>query len=190
MNRRQPLPLRGRESNPYASPAAELDVTVPLSATEAAAWRNRFLIREAAIRSTGTMYYLMATLALLLATMAAINGSRSLPILAAAGGILAPMGAMVGWGLRRLDPRVRWAAAVPAVGLLVLFPPLGTAVGLLVLYLLFSPGSQPIFSSEYRRVVAQDPNRHQPWSYLISAVLLVFLLVALISPLLLKLPGH
>jgi hypothetical protein len=168
--------------NPFASPSADLEIQRPLTVEEAEALRDRLRIREAAIRSTGSMFYLLATLALVTVVTAALDRWPNLPVVAAAGGLLAVSAAAIGWGLRRLDPRFRFAAAIPAACLLFTFPPSGTAGGLLILYLVLGPGSRPIFSPAYQQLLRQTPYRYDPRSTLVSAALLAFLLVCVIVP--------
>jgi hypothetical protein len=146
--------------NPYASPMA----VGGTPSTEVEVIRMEHLSHEASIRSIGSLHYLGAILALLIwlpavlvlfFTVGAIGAPEVLLLALVLGFVV--LNVAIGRGLRRLHRGARVGAALFAVlGLLAL--PIGTLISGYILYLLFSPKGNRIFSEEYQEVVRQTPD--------------------------------
>jgi len=85
--------------------------------------------------------------------------------------VIATLGVYVGWGLKRLNSRVRIVAGVlSALGLIAI--PLGTLINGFFLYLLFNRKGKMVFSDEYRDVIRQTPDMRYRASWIVVAVLI------------------
>ena len=148
-----------------------------MSHAEAQAARQSLQVREAAIRSIGTLHYLIATVGAVTAISAIANGWTTWPMVVATSVTLVFYGCGVSWGLRRLDPRFRSLASVGA-GLALLLVPFGTLMGFVILYLLHSDVSQRVFQPAYRRIALKSLATTYTWSWFFSIVWLAYLFIA------------
>jgi len=154
--------------------------------------RRAHLAHEASIRSISTLYFfnsfagILATVALLSSLYFAIvhwrGGGESPLAWLSLGGIYVLLTALCFWtgiGLRRLDPRVKLAATLLTVMLLVCFP-VGTLIGGYILWLLHSEKGQRIFAPDYPAIVAATPHIIYRTSWLAKGLIL-FLIAAGVS---------
>lgn len=116
--------------------------------------RRDHLSHESSIQSVGFLCFLGAV-ACLLAGTALSASSRPWPgvFLLLLGGVYA----WTGFGLRRLERWSRVAAGVFS-GLALLNFPIGTLLGVYILYLLFSTKGAMVFSDQYKQVIKDTPH--------------------------------
>jgi hypothetical protein len=82
-----------------------------------------------------------------------------------------------GIGLRQLRGWARIPAAIVAA-VLMAFIPVGTVIGIYILYLLFSPKGSKVLSAEYRDIVALTPDiryRTPRWFWILIATVMLAL---------------
>lgn len=165
--------------NPYQAPAVEA-VASPL-ASDVREIRETHLKHEASIKAVGLLCILGGVL--LLGSFAFVS------IETIAAGTLAESPAMgllfavafgtlqliSGIGLRQLQGWSRIPATIVAAVSMVSVP-VGTVIGVYVLYLLFSPKGSKVLSAEYRDIVALTPELH----YRTSRRFWIFILVAML----------
>jgi hypothetical protein len=144
--------------NPYASPMSSGYVP----STDAEAIRRELLSHEASVCLIGTLYYLGAFLALPLALFPLgmmLRGEGDsfvfILLLIIVGFIMTNV--MIGRGLRRFHPAARIVASLFALMGLMAFP-IGTLISGYILYLLYSPKGNRIFSAEYQEIIRQTPD--------------------------------
>ena len=174
------------DDNPFASPLAGDSVVAAddIELSDARRIRQVYLKHEFSVQTIGTLYLLVAVIFALMAGWLIVSGatfvikdtigpSELTKGLAAAGIYLgiAALGVYVGWGLKRLNPRVRIVAGVlSALGLIAI--PLGTLINGFFLYLLFNRKGRKVFSDEYRDVIRQTPDMRYRASWIVVAVLI------------------
>jgi hypothetical protein len=193
------VPLAGRMICAHCKPLAVQMLKEGVNPVNAQAEqvRREHLKHEASIRAVGMLYVLLATILSLSGLLGAIGlffsssagaanpAGGQVRIAAASASIslgLAAVLFVVGFGLRRLNPSARIAAAVlSGIGLLGF--PVGTLINGYILWLLLSRKGKRVFSDEYRRIRAETPHiryRTPVWPWVLVALLIVglFLLVA------------
>jgi hypothetical protein len=167
--------------NPYQTPAvAEVALPPTVDAHEV---REEHLKHEASIKAIGVLCILGGVL--LLGSFAFFG------IETIAAGILESSSAMgmlfeiafatlqliAGIGLRRLQGWSRIPAAIVAAVSMVSVP-IGTVIGIYILYLLFSPKGAKVLSAEYREIVALTPDmryRTPRWFWIFILVVMLIL---------------
>ncbi|MBL8829065.1 MAG: hypothetical protein JNM18_18935 [Planctomycetaceae bacterium] len=174
--------------NPYAAPETPVvPFVVPSQISDAESIRRKFLNHEMNIKSCGTLYLLGGILLmvsmffLLVGFISRTNSGLGpgemiafLPLLGMVGLALA-----VGWGLQKLRPWVKVPAAILAV-LNLLNIPIGTLLGVAVLYFVFSAKGTYCFSPEYQEIIRQTPHVKLKTSWLawLALGLIVIILIA------------
>lgn len=179
-----------QDENPFASPQAADEVGRPDSEVEAI--RREHLSHETAVRSIGSIYFLLffvfglVALLILGPGVMAISGGNDVDIglffcgIGLAAGALAGASFWIGMGLNRLNPSVRKPAIVATcIGLLAF--PVGTLVCPYLLYLLLGKKGRRVLSDEYKQVVLATPHieyRTPVGNWLLLALLVVALILA------------
>ncbi|MEK7952065.1 hypothetical protein [Luteolibacter soli] len=167
--------------NPYQTPAATEVVAPP--ALQVREVREEHMKHEASLKAVGFLGLLGGVL--LLGSFAFVG------IEAIAAGLLESSSSMsllfevafgtlqiiAGIGLRQLQGWARIPAAIVAAVSMTSVP-IGTIVGLYILYLLFSPKGSKVLSAEYREIVAVTPDmRYRTprwfWIFILVAVLVL-----------------
>jgi hypothetical protein len=184
--------------NPYLTPASAAEPSgLPPDSPEHI--RRAHLSHEASVRSIGTLYYLGAILWALGAAVSLHNllymlsqrdgwPKISALIIEILFGILLPAAMAVllvfgGRGLRKLTPWGRVVGIVIGViGLAAI--PVGTILGIYILYLLLSKKGKMVFSPEYKEIIAATPEMRYKTSIVVWVVLGLFILVILFAALL------
>jgi hypothetical protein len=179
--------------NPYQAPAV-MEVAAETGAEEI---RTRHIKHEASIKAVGFLYLiggvilafsligLGASFARLSSQIGGDGGSGALGGLGAQEmlmmGLFLVMGVLqfvAGWGLRKLRSWAKIPAALlAAVSLLSI--PIGTLIGIYILYLLFSEKGKTVLSPAYQDIIAQTPHikyRTPKWIWIL--LLVVVLLIA------------
>ena len=155
--------------NLYAAPSADVAVSADSSLAAAEDMRNAHLSHEASIRGVGALYLLSSVLMFFgfagmgVAYLGGSAGAKDMPFGTWAGVLIvlicfvAIAQFWTGLGLRRLDRRVKITAIILAV--LGLFSiPIGTILGIYVMYLLLSAKGKIVLSDEYVQVRELTPH--------------------------------
>jgi hypothetical protein len=142
--------------NPFAAPQTDISpVTIADEATpDAERIRRQYLNHETSIKSIGVLFYLNTIGSIITAILWFERGSVIIASLLA---VQAPLLALTGYYLRKLQPWSRIPTGIFAVLALIYFP-IGTMVGGYILWLVFGRKGQKVFSPEYARVIAQTPH--------------------------------
>jgi hypothetical protein len=180
--------------NPYQAPASAGEVSgLPPDSPESI--RRAHLNHEASVRSIGNLCYLGAILWSLGATFAisSLSNLQRQPDgwVSAAGlvgdflvGLILPVAMALllffgGRGLRKLTPWGRVVGIVIGViGLAAI--PVGTILGIYILYLLLSKKGKMVFSPAYKEVRAATPDVKYKTSMVVWVVLGIFILLLLL----------
>jgi hypothetical protein len=186
--------------NPYAAPSAELQGVVDLDPTEAVRDRQAHLSTERGLRSMGALYLFTAALGLvvfvsmmaaMVPAMVALAGGGELHDTSGLGlvavfvvfyGALSAVSIWVGLGLRKRNPTVRIPATVMAVFSLASFP-IGTALGVYLLVLLWSAKGKRVFQPDYDDIIAATPHlvvRTSPLVWVVAGMLLLSLVAVIL----------
>jgi len=168
--------------NPYQTPAVT-EVAAPLASDDLRELREKHIKHEASIKAVGFLCLLGGVL--LLGSFAFV----SIETIAAGSLVESPAMSLLfeiafgtlqlisGIGLRRLQGWSRIPAAIVAAVAMTKLP-IGTIIGIYILYLLFSPKGSKILSAEYREIEALTPDvryRTPRWFWiLILVVILIF----------------
>ncbi|MCW1883480.1 hypothetical protein OKA04_01990 [Luteolibacter flavescens] len=171
--------------NPYQAPVVE-DISalaVPSAGLEVI--RVAHIKHEASIRAVGYLYLIGALmnvffLVVLLAgneTLAARENASTYWPLAGAFVTLAIICFTAGIGLRRLRPWSKIPAAVIAA-ISFVYAPIGTLIGICILYLIFCTKGRMVLSPAYADIVVQTPHirgRSPVWIWIILLVLVLII---------------
>ncbi|MCW1921030.1 hypothetical protein OKA05_00595 [Luteolibacter arcticus] len=167
--------------NPYQTPAVS-EVAAPLP-SDIREIRERHIKHEASLKAVGFLSILggvmllgaFAFLGLEVVAARSLGTSPATNLLFSVG--LGTLQVISGIGLRRLQGWARIPAAIVAAVAMVSIP-VGTLVGVYILYLLFTPKGSMVLSAEYRDIVILTPDiryRTSRWFwYLLLAVVLIF----------------
>jgi hypothetical protein len=171
--------------NPYASPMADLTAPVdtdPLL-TEAEKIRRKYLSHETSVKSLAGMYWLGVIFMFVSGCISVVRlftglgGFQIEHVIFIIFPVLAILFAWIGYGLDKLDARVRVPAAMVSVlGLFAI--PIGTIINLYFLYLIFSEKGKLVFSPEYKEIIRQTPHikYRTPWILWVLLLLLITLI--------------
>lgn len=162
-----PLPAFA-EANPYAAPSAVVaDVMPGLSQAEAV--RREHIRHERQVKSIGSVYYLLTamfalgSIAVFVARPTPISGmSLDSAFLAFYAFLLFLFGAL-GYGFRRMRPWVRIPGGIVSALWLLRFP-VGTILGIWVLWVMFCQKGQTILSPSYAEIVKATPHVKYVWT--------------------------
>ncbi len=183
-----------QHDNPFASPLADAGIVAAddVEVSDARRIRQEHLKHEASVKSIGTLYYLgfgacaffgvITGVTLVTIAIQEEIGPAELAVTIVVCGLYFGMAALdfyVGWGLKRLDRRVKIVAGVLSVlGLIAI--PIGTLINAYVLYLLFSRKGTMVFSEHYREVIRQTPDMRYrtSWIVIVLAVILGAVIIA------------
>ncbi len=174
------------QENPYASPMADIGPP-PLTPVELT--RKRYLNHEVSVQSIGSLYYLgafgTALMTLGMFGVVASGGVANIVggiVTSLIFGVLTVFFILLGWGLQKLNPRVRIPVAILA-GIGMLYIPIGTIINAYILYLVVSKKGRFVFSDEYKEVIRQTPHiRYRSWLAIVFLVLLLLILAAAVLP--------
>ncbi len=178
--------------NPYASPTADLTASVSADPAirEAETIRNKYISHEASLQSIGILYWLGCVMMILFLFVSVIgtffgtsNLSREAIHLAIIGVICLPLLVLNGWlgyGFRKLDPRVRIPAGILSALGLIGFP-IGTLISAYILYLIFSAKGKVVFSPEYKEIIRLTPHIKYRTSIIVWILLFILLAVILLA---------
>jgi len=168
--------------NPYQTPAVT-EVATPL-ASDIREMREKHINHEASIKAVGFLCLLGGALLLgafafvglesLAAGWMETSSSMSLLFEIAFG----TLQLIAGIGLRQLQGWARIPAAIVAA-VSMAFIPVGTVIGIYILYLLFSPKGSKVLSGEYRDIVALTPDlryRTPRWFWILMGVVMLILI--------------
>ena len=176
-------------SNPFAAPTADISVQPETGLSPEETIRNQYLRHEHNIKSIGSLFLLSSIVSgfitvssVITAIIAGVRGDV-LSVVVGIGIFAAIFTAQVsaGIGLHRLSPKSRIPAAILAT-LMLIGIPVGTILGVVFLYLLFSKEKQVRVQRRISQIVAATPHIKLKTSKLLVIVLLVlvaFLLVAI-----------
>lgn len=164
--------------NPYAAPPIDADLAMVASPfasdlSQDEQIRHQYLSHEAEVRSLGTLYVLGACLCGIMTSVNIVGFGASLEMINSGRlvfydvlyqfatliiiGLFTALFFFSGIGLRRLEPWSRISSVIiSAIGLLLF--PVGTLIGVYLLYLLLSRKAKVIFSDEYRQII--ERTRH------------------------------
>ena len=171
------MDINDKEANPYQAPRA--DITPRLSEQEKE--RLAHLRHETAIRSIGLFFYL----AVIFTAPSAIGFSMRLSfdhspesiLLALSLILLTAILFITAYRLRRLDFRAKLPATVIALLLLIMVP-IGTILGLFILYALHCKKGRRILSEDYRDILSATPDMpNQAPGIMWFFLLLIFILI-------------
>jgi len=150
-----------KQDNPYAAPETDISSQSAVDEmSEVEQIRHQYLRHEAAVRSIGWLYYLLAALpasgALAGLAFTFSEGPGSLVFVAIFGSVAA-MFAGLGTGLRRLSPWVRTPVMLLSIAGMTGFP-IGTIICGWILSLVATKKGEFVFSAEYREIIRQTPH--------------------------------
>lgn len=182
-----PVPSAMPSANPYAAPAAVYSA-VPGSFADAERIRHELVRHEAWVKVIGFLYLLagsgmsIAALGMLMVgtvgQASASEGTGMIFAMVLFSVLVAALYFWIGFGLRRLDRKVRIAAILlAAIGLLGF--PLGTLINAYFLYLLASDKGRRVLSPEYQQVVAATPHIRCKSPLLVVILVVLLLLIAI-----------
>ncbi len=164
-----------QQDNPFASPLADVGGATAegVQLAEARQIRQTHLKYEASVKSIGTLYLVVFVISLIfgigvvvwvvntwlqsdasqaqLVIPLAITLAFSLPAFG-----IAAISLFVAWGLRQIDSRARVLTCLCS-GLGMFSFPVGTALGVYVLYVLSSQKGRAVFTKRYHDVIRQTP---------------------------------
>lgn len=176
-------------ANPYAPPLGSSAAVAPeLSGAEVI--RRQYLNHEAAVKSVGVLFYVVAVFVLALGAMALYAAltadvpefaDRAVGIgISVAYLVLGTLQATTGYGLRRLQ---RWSKPIATVfSILGLFAfPLGSIISGYILYLLLSRKGTVVFSDHYHQIIARTPEIKYKSSLLVLLLLAILITLAIVS---------
>jgi hypothetical protein len=168
--------------NPYASPTA--DLTAPFSndpkLSDAEVIRKKHISHEASLQSVGWLCWLgciflaLAALGMTAAIFTQRGGSSIGLVIALIYLALFVLNAWLGYGFRKLDPRVRIPGGI-LFGLGLLYIPIGTIINGYILYLMFSAKGRMVFSPEYKEIIRQTPHIKYRTSIIVWILLVIVL---------------
>ncbi len=140
--------------------------------------REKHLNTEASIRSLGILYYLAAIFVSFQAVTLITLPDKSQQQLAMTALMVGIVGLNVatGVGLRRLRRWAQIAAGIMSAISMMNFP-IGTIIGALILFVLFSPKGRFVFTAEYKQVIAATPHMKYRTAKWVWIALVVFLLL-------------
>ncbi len=182
---------QGPETNPFAAPQVE-DVVQRAAPTEAEAVRRAHINHEASVQGIGSIWMLTAVilgLISLFVTLRLLQQPWDLSVLAfvvLSWGLTGLIG-WLGWSLRRLRAQARVPALVMAA-LALLALPIGTLMGIYMLYILGPDKGHFVLSEPYQQVVLQTPHIRYRTSWVVLVVV-GLLLLAIAASLLYPLMG-
>jgi hypothetical protein len=168
--------------NVYAPPVA--DVSVEINVGENEMLRNKYLKREANIKSLGTLYFIGGLVVsgmfvfrmLVHFRLGGLTTLRydllSLLFLL----VLSVFNFWLGFGLRRLKSAVRIPAIILNCLCLLAFP-VGTLFAAIMIYMLSGEKGAYVFSDEYKQVMADTPHI----KYRTSKGVWIFLIVLIVA---------
>jgi hypothetical protein len=167
--------------NPYQTPAV-IEVATPLG-SDIREIREKHIKHEASIKAVGLLCLLGGVL--LLGTFAFVGietlasgfmeSSSSMRLLFEIA--FGTLQLISGIGLRQLRGWARIPAAIVAA-VSMAFIPIGTVIGIYILYLLFSPKGSKVLSEEYRDIVALAPDiryRTPGWFWILIVTVMLIL---------------
>ena len=197
------------DDNPFASPLADAGTVVAddVEVSDARRMRQKYLKHEASVKSIGTLYYFGFMICLLTGLLIFAGvvrviaaegvGAAELSLLIGMCGfffVIATLDFYVGWGLKRLDSRVRIVTGVLSALGLILFSVgliafsissvvmiaafIGALINAHFLYLLFSRKGTMVFSDEYREIIRQTPDMRFRTSWFGWVLVVVVVVVA------------
>ncbi len=162
------------EFNPFAAPRT-VDFE-PINTTDESL-RKQYIAHEASVKSVGLLFFIGAVINILMPLLLLSDGgSKTMPIFTAL--LLILLGAVqfwVGIGLRRLTKIARiFATIFAAIGLI--WVPVGTVIGMYLLYLFWCGAGQVVFSEQYKGLIRRTPRVKNKTSNGMMMLLLVVLL--------------
>lgn len=172
--------------NPYAPSEVEADAVATPSDSAAEVIRHEYIRHEKSIQSLGVLFIIGGCGGALLMFVGMIaefggNGPRTAQvpwIILTVACVISLVQVAVGVGMRRLSPWSRIPAGILG-GISALNVPVGTLIGLYVIYLMVSKKSTVVFSDEYKQVIEATPHIKQRTSKVI--VVLLFVLLAVLA---------
>lgn len=175
-------------ANPYAAPTANLEPHPEVAdEAEALAIRQAHISHEASLKGVGTLWILggvimmIGTIGIIVpyAAGAMKDGGGLIVGLILVYALLGSLSLVCGIDMRRLKPRARVGGSILAV-LSLLGVPLGTMLGIYVLYLIHGRKGQVVFGPDYARIVQLTPQVKYKTSVVAWVLLglIVLLLVA------------
>lgn len=172
---------QGPETNPFAAPRVqEGGPTTDAELGSDEALRRAHINHEASVQGIGSMFLLAALLwglTALFMTQRLLNepwGILLVGSVAVCWG-LTGLTSWVGRSLRRLHARAAHVAALVMAICALLAVPLGTLLGIYMLYILGSAKGRYVLSEPYRQVVLQTPHIRYRTSWVVLAVLALLL---------------
>jgi hypothetical protein len=167
--------------NPYQTPAVT-EVALPLG-SDIREIREKHLKHEASIKAVGILCLLggvlfLGTFAFVgIETLASglMEASSSMGLLFEIA--FGTLQLISGIGLRQLRGWARIPAAIVAA-VSMAFIPIGTVIGIYILYLLFSPKGSKVFSEDYRDIVTITPDiryRTPRWFWILMVTVMLML---------------
>ncbi len=181
--------------SPYAPPKAIVIDDAKGYQTEFERVRREHLTTEAQLKSLGTLYCLGGTVMAVAGPLMIVGvGARSANELASmlrigiATVIIAALCIWLGYGYRNVKPWVKIPGTiVAAIGLINI--PIGTVLGIAILYWMYSAQGQTVLSADYQNIIASTPHVKYQRSVLewimIGAVLVglaLFVVIVFIIP--------
>ncbi len=149
--------------NPYAAPKATLQDEMPSTDSAADARRRELIRHETLLKSVGSLYYFLGVVSLmaLISSSSLFFQDEAVPLqLVGLVFVLAAVAVLylaAGYGFRRLRPWVRIPGALLSVLGLISFP-VGTLVGIYILYLMFGQKGRQVLALDYQNVIAATPH--------------------------------
>ena len=172
--------------NPFAAPVADIGVQPEADLSPQEIIRNQFLRHEHNIKSIGSLFllgsifsgFMLASFAgqFAFGDMSTIGMSLVIGVMIVAAVFAGQLSA--GLGLRRLAPWSRIPGAISST-IMMIGVPIGTILGVVFLYLLFSKKSKYVFSAEYKDIIAATPHVKLKTSRIMIVLLLA--LIALLA---------